>query len=435
MSDQLEHTFPAAILCATLALFLTGCQPTVYLMPTPEAVRSGEVNPFAETPEEERSNRVLVVYATNRLPLGLRSDRTYTTLYDDSLRLGVASLRIGGEESVWEDLYYVSTTGEREQEIPLVLDQAAEIAYVDADTDPDRLPPAAQEMFRRLNDFLAASPDKNLTVYVHGANNNFYRSTAQAAQYRHFTGRHSAVLAFSWPSAESLLRYAVDVTNARASVPVFARLLELLALHTDARYINILAYSAGAQVVSPGLAELARAYQDEDLVQVRRWLRLGEVYFAAPDVDFRAFVEHLASYIDLVQNVTLSVNVNDTVLALAASHHGVSRAGRPNADELSAEEAQWLIAEMQRPTFDVVKVTPEVIPQLSGGAHDFWYANPWVSTDVLIQMLFHARPPARGLVTLDVGADEDVQIWGFPPDYPQRAVDAVRQLRKASSPE
>ena len=52
-----------------------------------------------------------------------------------------------------------------------------------------------------------------------------------------------------------MLKYFTDVGNAAASVDPFARLIELLAEHTQASAIDVLAYSAGAQIVSPGLAQ------------------------------------------------------------------------------------------------------------------------------------------------------------------------------------
>ena len=112
-------------------------------------------------------------------------------------------------------------------------------------------------------------PIKDLTIYVHGANTSVERAAGQAAQYRHFTGRNSVVLFFAWPSAENFMRYATDVANARRSEPKFARLLELLSKHTKAANINVLAYSAGAMVASPGLARLDQLPQGDEHPAVR----------------------------------------------------------------------------------------------------------------------------------------------------------------------
>lgn len=402
-------------------LALAACQPKVYLMPTPEALRGGNHDPFATA----HDTRVVVAYATNRLPVGTRDRRGYLTLFDRNLRLGFATLRIGEEGFSWDELHRLSTSAQRNASIPIELEAAREVAVVDTQ-DSGPLSPQQLGFFATLNEALARSDDKDLLVYVHGANNSFYRASAQAAQLRHFTGRNLVVLAFGWPSAESVLRYAVDVNNARRTAPAFARLLELLAKYTNARHIDVLGYSAGAQVLSPALALLRAKYIDEPVGRVKRRLRLGEVYFAAPDTDFRQFVHDLAGYVRIPEHVTVTVNPNDIVLALAAGHHGVSRVGKPDIEELTAEETRWVQDASRKLPLDVIWVTSQEIPDLGLGSHTYWYDNPWVSTDVLLQMLFHARPAERGLV---VDEEEGTsRTWYFPPDYPARVNEAIERL-------
>ena len=285
----------------------------------------------------------------------------------------------------------------------------------------------ARYFFEKLNQALDRSLDKDLILYVHGANNTFYRSSAQAAQFHHFTGRNSVVLFYSWPSAASLLRYAVDVNNARRTVPVFARLLELLSRHSTARYIDILAYSAGAQVLSPALAELREKYGGEDIKQLKQRLRLGEIYFAAPDVDFKVFLENLATYIDLPSHVTLTVNPDDSVLKFAARHHKVSRAGRPDPDELSSEETRWVIEASKNMPLDILWITSETIPDMDKGSHNFWYTHPWVSTDVLVLFMLQARPADRGLAEYE--GEKGARVWYFPEDYPEQVDQAINRLK------
>ncbi len=419
---------PAAlgILSALAITLLTACQPSVYLMPTPEAFRSGKLDPFAANPELEGTPEVRVEYATNRKPVGLRTQRWYSSAHDGNLRLGQAIVEIGENPIPWAQLHQESTSGERRQAHILRLKQAIEEAEIPADAPVDRLPAEARAYFRRLNERIDRSLHRELTVYVHGANNNFYRTTAQAAQFRHFSGYNSVIMVFAWPSAANLLRYGTDVENARASAPVFARLLELLARHTRARHINIIGYSAGAMVVSPGLAHLRLQHPELDERALRQRLRLGEVYYAAPDVDFRAFVQDLKRYDEMVCRVTLTVNLNDSVLALAQSWHGRSRAGRPDVNELSVEESRHIIEATRNGHFDVLDIGGSGIPNLSPGAHNFWYNHPWVSSDVLAKLVYHAPPAARGLARLET--PEGAVIWYFPPDYPRRVVAAVRRL-------
>ena len=231
MSKIKIHKF-AAFSCILLLFFLVGCQKKVYLMPTPAIMQTGEHDPFAVNPELEETTRVVVAYATNRMSVGSGEEMKYVTLFDQKLRLGTAQIRIGTEKDTWMDIYKLSTIDKSREDVVLDLENTDELAEMDTDISLDELSPEARYFFDKLNEALDRSLDKDLILYVHGANNTFYRSSAQAAQFHHFTGRNAVVMFYAWPSAASLLRYAVDVNNARRSVSVFARLLEILGRHS-----------------------------------------------------------------------------------------------------------------------------------------------------------------------------------------------------------
>ena len=428
MREMKTHKSAVYIYILLSIVLLTGCQSKVYLMPTPAALETGKHDPFAANPDQDQTNRVVVAYATNRLGVGSEDEKKYITLFDKNLRLGAAQVRIGSEEKTWMDLYGLSTINKRKKDIALNLEVTEEIAELDSEASIEELSPEVESFFEKLNEAIDRTLDKDLILYVHGANNTFYRSSAQAAQFHHFTGRNSVVMFYAWPSAASLLRYAVDVNNARRTVPVFARLLELLGRYSTARSIDILAYSAGAQVLSPALAKLREKYGDEDIEKLQQRLRLGEIYFAAPDVDFRVFLENLATYIDLPNHVTLALNPDDSVLKFAARHHKASRAGRPDPDELSAEETRWVIDASRKMPLDILWITSETIPDMSRGSHSFWYSHPWVSTDVLVLFLLQARPAERGLAEYE--GERGGRIWYFPEDYPEQSSRAINRLKE-----
>jgi esterase/lipase superfamily enzyme len=401
-------------------------------MPTPAVMSTGEHNPFSANPDLVESTRVPVLYATNRIPTGQSEQRTYTIWVDEKVRLGAAYLRIGEEETSWEKVYRVSIGEEPDERPRLVLESLKEFEAFPLSDAPDApLSEEAAGFFSAVNEALDRSFDKDLMIYVHGANSSVYRAAAQAAQYRHFTGRNSVVLAFFWPSAENILRYALDVEHAARSVPHFARLLELLARHTHARYLNILAYSAGGQVVSPALAALGKTAAGADRQELKSRLRLGEVYYAAPDVGLKQFVDDLSDYMDLPRSVTMALNTNDSVLAFAETHHGVSRAGRPNPDELTAEERSIVLRATKEGALDLIGIDPDRIPDLEAGAHNFWYENAWVSSDVLVQFLFHVEPEVRGLERNRT--DRGTLYWTFPDDYPERIITILREAKKQES--
>jgi len=412
---------------ALVAILLSGCQQTLMLMPTPEVMRTGEVDVFEKTPEWERTLEIPVVYATNRLPDKKINERGYTRKFDDRLRLGVARIRVGDDYGAgWDELYAASLDPDRGLDVPLRLVRVDEYVRIDPGTDPARPGSPTLELIGALNEYLAASEDPDLMIFVHGANNNFYRSIAQAAQYRHFTGRHTAVLAFVWPSMENILRYGADVENAERSSPLLADLLEIVAAHSNARYINLLGYSLGAKVVSNALEDLRQRHPDRPASEIRERLRLEEIYYAAPDVDFERFVDQLFFYEDIVGRVTMTINMNDSALGFSAMAQGKSRAGRPDANELTIEQTNRLLHATRSPRFDVLEVSEAIAPYEAFSAHDYWYNNPRVSTDVLLQMLSHQAPDKRGLDSYQT--EKGFQIWVFPKNYQERSVQAVRRM-------
>jgi hypothetical protein len=202
-----------------------------------------------------------------------------------------------------------------------------------------------------------------------------------------------------------------------------------LSTHTQAAQVNVLAYSAGAMVASPGLARVA---SEAAAAGDARELRLGEIYYAAPDVDFPVFVENLPRYEDKVRRVTVAVNMGDRALSFAQWINRVSRAGRPNLADIGEEETAWLVAASGRDELDVLSIRPEDLPGLPATSHAFWYDHPWVSSDVLLKLSFHAPPQARGL---DPNRNAiELSFWTFPTDYETRLPAVVRQLTAEKKP-
>lgn len=424
---------------------LAGCQPMVYMMPTPAAISAGDLDPFTDTPEEERSSDIVVGYVTNRKSYGAKEARFYSREFDEDLRMGTATIQIGDGDKSWDEIIELSREGARKDEILLTLSQVKEVSTLKAEQDPVQpLTGELAAMMEDLNAYIDRSPLRDITIYVHGANNNFYRTAAQAAQYRHFTGRQTVVVLYSWPSAESIVRYGTDIRNIRQTVPSFVRFIRFLAEHSSARKINILAYSAGATLTTEGLAVLGRDSSNPDRQAYKDSLRIGAVYFAAPDTDFDDWVDEYRSYHDIVDSVTVTINPNDTVLGIAQEDRRwkaygnwaeyidgsttKSRLGRPDLDDISEQDARWLIEMSNTGNLDIIDIDPNAIPGLGKGDHDFWYSSPWVSTDALLDINLHANPGDRGLAMRR--GDYGARIWYFPEDYEKRVLEAINNLAR-----
>ena len=397
-----------------LCIFAVGCQPKVYLMPSPVGMRSGA--PLFDLADDNKDKNLLTtLYATNREPVD-ESNRSgaYTIFPSENLRLGFVVDSVGGEGRSWDEIYEISLQKKRSEELLLKREYVREMASYHLSDDLRKTSPQADGFFYEINELLKKRVDKDILVYVHGANSNFYRATAQGAQLFHFTGHNSIVLTFSWPSAENLLRYKTDVLHAKETIPAFARLIELLAHHTIAKNINIIAYSAGAQVAAPGLAYFHDEYPNLPKAELKKKLRIGEVYFAAPDTALEPFVERYLKFKDIVERVTLNVNTKDSVLRFSALLNHKSRLGRPDISELTDEEFQILIDASETSVLNILDVSGSKSLKV-GGAHDSWYGNPWVSSDLLILLLLNEGPLERGLEAYKY--EGGVLTYRFPDDY------------------
>jgi hypothetical protein len=409
-----------AIVVGTVAISFH--QPPMRLMPTPAVLREGMPDIFAQG-AEARDNRVEVFYITNRLAVGPRDNRLYAVVPGRDLNVGIASMTIGEDATTWDEIHAWSR-GTRDDRRPYIrLTRMAELgSIVDGAPDPQvPLTPGTRAWLTALDAALEKHRDKDIIIYVHGANATVERAAGQAAQLQHFTGNNSIVLLFCWPTAENFLRYPRDMVTAYGAAPQLARTIDLIARHTRAKNIDVLTYSAGGTVGSDGLAMAGRAASAGGMNP-----RLGEIYHAAPDADTRGFVDDLKDYVKVARRTSVAVNMGDSALRLSAVINRASRAGRPDMAELSAEQTGFLLDANRNWGLEVVRVRPENIPGLSRGSHTFWYEDPWVSSDVLLTFLFHLPPPGRALVPGQVG---EGTYWQFPKDYEARLPGVVAEIR------
>ena len=386
-------------------------------MPPPLLFQAGGDHVFGLDPELAAGSEIALFYATSRLPIGPRGNRAYTVAPDRRLHLGTATVRIGEEDSTLDQIREWTTRSNSGDRPFLHLVRMDEAATFTGGADPG---PDAVAWLAEIDAALAARHANDVLIYVHGANTTIERAAGQAAQLLHFAGRQAVVVLFAWPTAENFLRYSRDIETAFGSAPHLAALIGLLARHTTARNVDVFTYSAGATVGSDALALLAS--QDPEAAA-----HLGEVYHAAPDADFRGFVDDLAVYGKDARRITTAVNLGDSALRLAGAVNRASRAGRPDLTELTPEAAAFLLTASKDDGLEILQIHPETMPALASTSHTFWYDDPWVSNDVLLTLLFHLSPAARQLqpgVVLSGG-----RYWTFPADYPSRMPALLETLR------
>jgi len=416
------------IIILFFVLLLAGCQPKVYLMPPPVGQHPASLL-FSLSEDNLDDNLLHTLYATNRRPFDKsKGSAGYTIFPSDTLELGYVVHSVGDEGTTWDDLLHQSLSPNRDKKLLLKQILARDMAEYGENDNLQEVSAKTEEFYEQVNRLLENSFDSDLLVYVHGANCNFYRATAQGAQLFHFTGHNALVLSFSWPSAENIFKYKTDVLHAKKTVPAFARLIELLAYHTKARNINILAYSAGSQVVAPGLAYFRELYPDMPSAELKKKLRIGEVYFAAPDTAFKPFIDRYFKFKDIVERTTINFNKKDKVLRLAAFQNRASRLGRPDINELDEEEGRKIVEATASPQLNILDVGRSKVLALGGG-HDFWYSHPWVSNDLLLLLLFNADPIRRGL---ELHYNENgAKHYRFPSDYDRRIQQILKKEKEA----
>lgn len=417
MRLQTRHLSSAMV--AALLVFATSCSSKWSLMPTPVVHQMIGREAYADEIDPaigDRPPTTEFFYATNRSATGEPTSRTYGNGVNGAMELGKVSVRIGDPRMRWENLLDLSTQEERPSKVPVELETTEHLGTLAKGEDPASAP-GARGFADSVNRALARSPSKDVFIYVHGAKSSFQRSMVQAAQFHHFMGGDSVLISLSWPTTQSFLTYSTDVKHAAMSVEPFADLLEFLAKNTAARKINILGYSAGSQVLSPGLFTLRQRYEGKSGAGLKRHFKLGEVYFAAPDIATRTFaVDHLPVFRDMVDRTTFTYNQDDAVLGISQWMNGVSRIGKPDVRELSEEEIEWLDQAAENPDLSVIDMSYEPVKRdVDFKPHGAWYLNPWASSDVILQFLFRVDPSGRGLAQKPDGPD-----WFFPADYPER---------------
>lgn len=410
------------VLCVLVISALSGCQTT--LMPTP-IVFDDNVDPFAHTPNDIRTTTSEVFIVTDRKPSGKQEPASfYSKKRDEALWIALAEVDLGKSMS-WEELREQSLTSHRSMKpnIGLVsLDQYGAL-WKEIPTHPTN-EFTDEQVTRAFLDAVQAKLDRSLRkeifIFVHGFNTAVDDNTELAAELFHYLGDDGVFMSYEWPSRHSVFDYSKDKANARYSTRYFRLLLEFLAEHTQAERINILAHSAGAPVAVEAVRELRLMLVHEDASNIQRHYRIGHLVLFAPDMDLAQFVnaEHDGLHL-IAESISIYISTSDKALNFSAWVYGFARLGEP----LKALRPKDLENLRHIANLEVIDVAAAEKNHGSFLGHSYFHEDPWVSSDMIMLLRHGATPEERGLTRPD-----DNPIWGFPPDYPQRARAAARKL-------
>ncbi|MEM7146972.1 MAG: alpha/beta hydrolase [Verrucomicrobiota bacterium] len=428
------------VLLLVAAGFLAGCAGSFSMMPTPVAYRISNINLFSDMSASKETTDIDVLYVTDRKPEnGVNAAEGYTDERGLALRLGHAVVKMGGEGQEWPDLERQSLMSNKRPKMrmesveeygklwtTIPISDAEGFAAVMEQPGPGAPVRAAGAKFAgEINRRLANSTRDDVTVYVPGFNTSFDTPILMMAQFSHFMQRDGVFIAYSWPSSTSPFGYSKQIQRREVSVRNLREFLVYLAEETNAKKIHVVTFSAGAPLVTKALLQLRLTHEGKTAAQVHAATRLGHVIYAGADDDWEYFRNvYLDGFNDLAESITVYTSANDKGLGLSSALMNKNvRLGRVT-NELTQGDLEAL---RQATVTSFVDVTDALkyAGKGDGFGHSYWYANPWVNTDVIAILAGDRTPSERALVR-----EEGEALWTFPEDYPERVKAIVEEYQR-----
>jgi len=265
---------------------------------------------LAAVAAQEGYRRVWVFYGTNRKPTGSEKPSQWYGCNDGPLQLGMCEVTI-----------------------PLT----HEVAKLESPTwhtishrrDPTRyvllreIRPQIQEEFcETLRNTVNASESKHALVFVHGYRVSFEDAARRTAQLADDLGIEIPLF-FSWPTRVKLLGYEADATMAVRAKPELLCFLDLIAEHSKAEVIHLIAHSMGALALSEAVVEYLATRTCGQKPAFR------EIILAAPDIDEKVFRNDIVpKIVSKGSHLTLYASRRDYALLCSRGlRFGLSRAG------------------------------------------------------------------------------------------------------------
>jgi esterase/lipase superfamily enzyme len=422
-------------LVAGLWLILTACSTNkpyqIELMPAPHVYGNGIVDPFIDIdgvgPEDVPYQGVL--YATDRKPGGEKTD-LYKNERGFLLRLGVANISMGKGDLDWEEARRISISKNRGGKYPLKVTHVKELGVLDRTLselveeprgpviDPTQ---PGREFAALVNEKLKISHRKEILVYVHGYKVVFDNPILVTTELWHFLGYDGVAIAYAWPSTPSRWAYASDLETAAVTSHNLRIFLEYLAEETDAERINIVGYSAGTRVVISALAQMALGHFHEDRETVQRNLHLGRVILVGSDYDRALFAANINDgLLKLPTSVTIYASESDVALDISRWLFRRDRLGQMFRERPLRPAVDAYLRKMKN--LHLIDVTNAEEAD-AGNGHAYFRKSPWVSSDILVSLMYDLDPMERGLSILP-----DLPVWHFPGDYIERLKSVLTEI-------
>ncbi|MFL7795263.1 MAG: alpha/beta hydrolase [Anaerolineae bacterium] len=414
------------LISLVLTMLLPGCSSTkppadqVFLMPAPDLYAEGRINPFSDNTPIAGDYQPNILFATDRAQ---SEDKEQFAFYGDGrdnvLHLGEAQIQFGADTPItWEEARRISLLKSRTDQYPLKIASVEEYGLLERTVPPIR-PEAERSAIpgRRfadaINHRLQDSRSKDVYIYVHGYKVAFENPILVATELWHFLGYKGAFIAYSWPSTRRTLAYWSDLDDAINSARRLRALILHVAENTDAERIHVVGYSAGTRLVARMVADLGLYgyFLHEDELQQR--VKLGHVILVGSDIDRSVLMGYLLDgALRVPDTLTIYQSSDDSALGLSRRVFQRKRVGQVVAGELNRPGVKDFFE--QHPQLRIVDVT-QAEAGTAGSGHSYFRESPWVSSDILVTLLYDLAPSERGLVL-----EHNSPVWTFPDDYIDR---------------
>jgi esterase/lipase superfamily enzyme len=165
------------------------------------------------------------------------------------------------------------------------------------------------------------APD-DVLLFIHGYNTDFQSAVLRSGQLVHDLKFPGKALAFSWPSAGALAKYAADEEQAEKSIAALADLFRQFSAPVaprgagQARKLHVIVHSMGNRVFLGAV----RRHELESPGKPAQKL-FGHVALAAPDVDAATFAALLPSLLRQSDTATLYYCQSDRALLASQTVH------------------------------------------------------------------------------------------------------------------
>jgi esterase/lipase superfamily enzyme len=406
--------------------------PALALMPAPDAFdigafdRAADDRPVGDIPDGG------ILYATGRQKsAGNAPGDFYTTERSLVVHLGEARISVSRPEITWRQAREVALLKSPTRDYPIQVSGVTEYGVLEGsvtpylDPGPQATPPASAtaQFTSEVNRRLERTGQRDVYIYVHGYKVTFDNPVLVAAEMWHFMGYDGVFIAYSWPATPEATAYVGDVDTAMGMARNLRELVRTLETKTKAERIHIIGYSAGTRLVSRTLEQMALLNRDRPEGDYRYGSRLENVFLVSSDVDRSVFGAYLADGIlDVSRHLIIYASAKDEALRISEGITGHQRLGEAlAADAVPPALAQLLKSRADRISYIDVSAAPNIE---SGNGHGYFRGSPWVSSDLMVKLMYRLDPEVRGLVR-----DPRTGILTFPADYDLRMQTALGSVR------